>query len=108
MDRVVALDKTVETHAAEQEYLTGQILDPQCPDELLDEYNARLESIVTQLNTVRKQIDALQRQLGTADRVRLKELRNNKFLLALLNARALKQRIMAKLRQRKFELMQLE
>ena len=58
-----------------------------------------------------KIITAIQRKrsaLGVNERARLSQLSRSKFLQLRMNARALKQRLRDRLRQRKFELDRLE
>ena len=70
--------------------------------------SARMNEVIAKVQTARDKIDDLTTQLGTSDREELKRLRSNAFLQALVNARTLKNRIIAKLQFRKLELLHLD
>lgn len=48
------------------------------------------------------------KSLGVADTAELQNMKQNKYLLARMNALALKQRLRDRLRQRKFEMERME
>ncbi|KAG6904446.1 hypothetical protein DXG01_009881, partial [Tephrocybe rancida] len=77
----------------------------------MDEYieaKADLESVRVRLQDLNTRIRNKQSVLGVTDRARLRNLMNNPFLTARMNALALKQRLRDQLRARKFEMERLE
>ncbi|KAG6903516.1 hypothetical protein DXG01_000488, partial [Tephrocybe rancida] len=77
----------------------------------MDEYieaKADLESVRVRLQDLNTRIRNKQSVLGVTDRARLRNLMNNPFLTARMNALALKQRLRDRLRARKFEMERLE
>ncbi|KAG6913748.1 hypothetical protein DXG01_004554 [Tephrocybe rancida] len=77
----------------------------------MDEYmevKVDLESVCLRLQELATRIRNKQSILGVTDRARLKNLTNNPFLAARMNALALKQRLRDRLRARKFEMERLE
>ncbi|KAG6914278.1 hypothetical protein DXG01_001310, partial [Tephrocybe rancida] len=77
----------------------------------MDEYmevKANLESVCLHLQELATRIQNKQSILGVTDHAQLKNLTNNPFLTARMNALALKQRLHDQLRARKFKMEHLE
>lgn len=66
------------------------------------------KTIHGKIESITKLINKKKAAIGIKGRENLRKLANNKYLRAKLNARALKQRIRSRLRDRKFELSRLE
>ncbi|KAG6836231.1 hypothetical protein H0H93_010036 [Arthromyces matolae] len=66
------------------------------------------ETLLKSMEKVQASIKAKREKLGVDGRANLAKYKDNKFLQLRLNAQALKNRIRAKLRERKFELERLE
>ncbi|TFY57790.1 hypothetical protein EVJ58_g6817 [Rhodofomes roseus] len=107
IEAILALQKSQasydETIRGLEERLLGDLgqLDPQQLDSDLAEARAKRSRIVAAIMHKRT-------ALGVNERSQLSRLTKNKFLQVRMNARALKQRIRDRLRQRKFELDRFE
>ena len=77
-------------------------------DMLVEDVLAAHQAIVKKQIAIEATIKTKKKRLGVRDQEDLKNLMGNKFLQLKLNARALKQRIRDRLRNRKFELERLE
>ena len=77
-------------------------------DMLVEDVLAARQAIVKKQIAIEATIKTKKKRLGVRDQEDLKNLMGNKFLQLKLNARALKQRIRDRLRNRKFELERLE
>ncbi|KAG6912561.1 hypothetical protein DXG01_013806, partial [Tephrocybe rancida] len=91
----------------EHEY-DALIKDEATPMDEYTEAKADLESVRVRLQDLNTRIQNKQSVLGVTDRARLRNLTNNPFLTAWMNALALKQRLCDRLRARKFEIERLE
>ena len=105
VEAILALQKTQASYDETIRQLEGQLVDgsgdPEHLDVRLGELRAQRSKIIT---TIQRKRSAL----GVNERARLSQLSRSKFLQLRMNARALKQRLRDRLRQRKFELDRLE
>lgn len=105
VETILALQKTQASCDEELRKLETQLLqglgDPHDLDMRLEEMRARRACTIA---TIQRKHAAL----GLDERAQLSRLAKSKFLQLRMNARALKQRIRDRLRQRKFELDRLE
>ena len=74
----------------------------------MTEFTMLLNEAHAKASRIRTTLQRKQEALGVDARLDLQRLTNNAFLRLRMNARALKQRIRDRLRQRKFELERLE
>ena len=77
-------------------------------DMLVEDVLAAHLAVVKKQRAIEETIKTKKKKLGVRDQENLKNLMGNKFLQLKLNARALKQRLRDRLRNRKFELERLE
>lgn len=95
---------TREINALEKKIAKGSSSSDQSPSELLH----RRQETVSKREALEAAIEEKKRNLGIQGQSRLRSLLSNRFLQVRLNARALKQRIRARLISRKFELERFE
>jgi vacuolar-type H+-ATPase subunit E/Vma4 len=74
----------------------------------MTEFTMLLDEARVKASRIRTTLQRKQEALGVDAQLDLQQLTNNAFLRLRMNARALKQRIRDRLRQRKFELERLE
>lgn len=74
----------------------------------MTEFSILLDEARVKAKRIRTTLGCKQAALGVDAQIELQQLTNNAFLRLRMNARALKQRIRDRLRQRKFELERLE
>lgn len=105
VEAILALQKSQASYDDTIRQLEAQLVegsgDPQHLDMRLGELRAQRTKIIAAIHRKRS-------ALGVNERVQLSQLSRSKFLQLRMNARALKQRLRDRLRQRKFELDRLE
>jgi hypothetical protein len=94
----------VELGGLDQKLIAGDYGD----DMLVEDVLAARVAVVNKQKAIEDTIKTKKKKLGVRDQENLKNLMGNKFLQLKLNARALKQRLRDRLRNRKFELERLE
>ena len=105
MEAILALQKSQASYDEAIRQLETQLLDGSGDPQDLD---LRLGELRQHRSKVIKSILNKRAALGVDERAQLSRLSQSKFLQLRMNARALKQRIRDRLRQRKFELDRLE
>ncbi|RDB30787.1 hypothetical protein Hypma_005865 [Hypsizygus marmoreus] len=106
---VIALNAAKSALTKELEKLDRMLLSGDYEDEMeIEDVLALRTDINDKISKMSSAIAQKKKILGVEDRANLKKLVKNKFLQARMNARALKQRIRSRLRERKFELERLE
>ena len=105
VEAILALQKSHASYDESIRQLEGQLLDGSGDPQHLD---MRLGELRTQRAKIIAAIQRKRSALGVNERVQLSQLSRSKFLQLRMNARALKQRLRDRLRQRKFELDRLE
>lgn len=105
VEAILALQKSHASYDESIRQLEGQLLDGSGDPQQLD---MRLGELRTQRAKIIAAIQRKRSALGVNERVQLSQLSRSKFLQLRMNARALKQRLRNRLRQRKFELDRLE
>ena len=105
VEAILALQKSQASYDDTIRQVEHQLIegsgDPEHLDMRLGELRAQHFKIITAIQRKRS-------ALGVNEHVQLSQLSCNKFLQLRMNARALKQRLRDRLRQRKFELDRLE
>ena len=94
----------VDLGGLDQKLIAGDYGDDMSVEDVLA---ARL-AVVKKQTAIEETIKTKKKKLGVREQENLKNLMGNKFLQLKLNARALKQRVRDRLRNRKFELERLE
>ena len=105
IEAILALQKTQATYDKSIRALEEQLISR---PSVVQDIDIQLTDLRMQRARVMTAIMKKRSALGVSERAQLSHLRQSKFLELRMNARALKQRIRDRLRQRKFELDRLE
>ncbi|RDB18751.1 hypothetical protein Hypma_014627 [Hypsizygus marmoreus] len=105
---VLALLATKASFTVELDKLYKMLIGEMPTEMEVDDILAARKALIERSDEIAKVISRKKEILGVNGRANLKNLEKNKFLQARMNALALKQRIRARLRERKFELERLE
>lgn len=100
--------RTQQRKAKDKEEVVGNISDLSSRNKKWVAASGEWKVALKRVETTSKKLRALKASLGLGDSQRLSTMRTNKFLRQQVGARKLKDRILAKMRERKFELERVE
>ena len=109
IEEILALRMTLSTHEETINVLEAKLeVGLNCDGVDITEFTMLLDEARLKASRIRTSLQCKQAALGVDAWLDLQQLMNNAFLRLRMNARALKQHIRDRLRQRKFELERLE
>lgn len=109
IEEIMILAKNLDQYKKELKSVED-MLETGVYEDNMDQYGAEtiLEELTTKISKAQRVIEGKKTKLSVDGRLNLKKLLDNEFLRTRMNALALKQRIRDRLRQRKFEIENLE
>lgn len=111
IEDILMLERLLRTQnrkAKELEDLVGNISDLSAANKKWVAASGEWKAASKRAQTTANKLSELKKSLGLAESQRLSRMRSDKFLRQQIGARKLKDRIVAKMRERKFELERVE